>query len=47
MPNHHLTRSQTPGDIILPGTTGCHVELTEAQLRQMAAVTKTLITRMT
>jgi hypothetical protein len=43
MPDQSLTRRHTPGDIVLPGTNGYHVELTEAQIRQMAAVTKTLI----
>jgi hypothetical protein len=42
MPDQPITR-HTTGDIVLPGTTGYQVELTEAQLRQMAAVTKTLI----
>jgi hypothetical protein len=43
MPDQQLTRRHTTGDIVLPGTNGFQVELTEAQLRQMAAVTKTLI----
>jgi hypothetical protein len=43
MPDQAITRRHTTGDIVLPGTTGFQVELTEEQLRQMAAVTKTLI----
>jgi hypothetical protein len=43
MPDQQLTRRHTPGDIVLPGTTGYQVELTEDQLRQMATVTKTII----
>jgi hypothetical protein len=43
MADQSITRRHTPGDIVLPGTSGFQVELTEAQIRQMAAVTKTLI----
>jgi hypothetical protein len=43
MPDQQLTRRHVTGDIVLPGTTGYQVELTEAQIRQMAAVTRTLI----
>ena len=43
MPDQSITQRHIIGDIVLPGTTGFQVKLTEAQLRQMAAVTKTLI----
>jgi hypothetical protein len=43
MADQSITRRHKPGDIVLPGTSGFQVELTEAQIRQMAAVTKTLI----
>jgi hypothetical protein len=43
MTSHALQRSATPGDIVLPETNGFQVELTASQIRQMAAVTKTLI----
>jgi hypothetical protein len=43
MADQQYTRRHVTGDIVLPGTTGYQVELTEAQIRQMAAVTKTLI----
>src|ERR687895_2943350 len=43
MADQQLTRRHVTGDIVLPGTNGYQVELTEAQIRQMAAVTKTLI----
>jgi hypothetical protein len=43
MTSHALQRSSTPGDIVLPGTSGFQVELTASQISQMAAVTKTLI----
>ena len=43
MPDQSITRRRTTGDIVLPGTNGFQVELTEDQLRQMVAVTKTLI----
>jgi hypothetical protein len=43
MTSHALQRSATPGDIVLPETSGFQVELTASQISQMAAVTKTLI----
>jgi hypothetical protein len=43
MPDQSLSRRTLTGDIVVPGTTGFQVELTEEQLRQMAAVTTTLI----
>jgi hypothetical protein len=43
MPDKSITRRHTTGDIVLPETNGYQVELTTSQIRQMAAVTKTLI----
>src|SRR5918999_147862 len=43
MANQPVARRQPTGDIVVPGTSAFQVELTAAQISQMAAVTKTLI----
>jgi hypothetical protein len=43
MPDQSITRRHVTGDIVVPGTNGYQVELTEAQIKQMARVTKIIL----